>query len=297
MRAVDPYPPMRRPRTVAPAGAPVSEQLRILRAAVDSLTTILMEELDSLSKDLVSARKEARGQLSTLRRSVVALEGLPEEFAALRREVDTTKGATSKLDHRAEHGVRRLNEALAVQQQALAGIAEDIGRMKHSISRSDDELRRAEEQSRRTSEVFDLEMERLRSQVTKSATSGHAVEEAVAHLESKWDAKSASVAHVERAMLDFRATVEGRLAALERGQRTAAHSPDTETSRPPPVLAQVRASRRESHAANARGCRLTRGCRRRAAQANVRREVPRTRSGPGGVAAACQRPGGACAGP
>lgn len=139
----------------APSGAPVADQLRILRTAVDSLTSILMDELDKANDNVSSVRSETQQQIAAVSKIV---EALPIEVA---RELESSKTSVAKLDRRAENGVRRLNEALSVQQQALTDMAKDVGKIDRAAARQEDDAKRA-------SERFERDMEQLRAQVPKT---------------------------------------------------------------------------------------------------------------------------------
>ena len=135
----------------------MAEQLRILRTAVDSLTSILMDELDKANENVASVRSETQQQIAAVKKSV---EALPVDLASVRRELDVSKTYVAKLDRRAEHGVRRLNEALSVQQQALTDMAADVSKIDRKAARQEDDVKQA-------SERFEKDMAQLRTQVSK----------------------------------------------------------------------------------------------------------------------------------
>jgi hypothetical protein len=100
----------------------VHEQLRSIGDAFDTLSQVLVDELDYIRGDVARTKVDIVDQMTTLAKG---LQEFSPEIASMRNMASTSNStaenaqkSTQKLKAWADSGFRKLNEAMSVQQQA-----------------------------------------------------------------------------------------------------------------------------------------------------------------------------------
>ena len=212
----------------------VQEQLKTLSHAVDSLSQIMVDELDTLSSDMTQTRVDASDQLATLAKGV---QSFSPEISSLRDSSERCKSAVeaantsiAKLKRWTESGFRRLNEALTVQQQALTVLDSQMAGFNDRMQ----EGRADVVNCRKESAESKAEFERMRTQVSQVMLSNEQLvqeyrehirsmqtattncELVAAEKESRTAVLHQDISYVESQLQEHRALSEARLLALEK---------------------------------------------------------------------------------
>lgn len=212
----------------------VQEQLRTLSHAVDSLSQIMVDELDTLSSDMTQTRVDASDQLTTLAKGMQSfspeISSLREASERCKSTVEAANTSIGKLKRWTESGFRRLNEALTVQQQALTVLDSQMAGFNDRIQ----EVRSDAMNCRKESAECKAEFERMRTQVSQVMLSNEQLvheyrdhiramqtattncELVAAEKESKTTVLHQDISYVESQLQEHRALCEARLIALER---------------------------------------------------------------------------------
>jgi hypothetical protein len=216
----------------------VQAQLKALSNAVDTLSQIMVDELESVGSDLARAKVETSDQLATLANGV---KSVTPEISTLHSAVDKCKSSADaanasivKLKRWTESGFRRLNDVLSVQQQALAVLDSQITGFNERIHEDRADVKSCRQESAESKSEF----ERMRTQVAQVVlhneelvreyrqhirvmqTATANCEQATNQKESSTAAQQVEFSKVETMLLEHRAICESRLTALEYTARS-----------------------------------------------------------------------------
>ena len=212
----------------------VQEQLKTLSQAVDSLSQIMVDELDALSSEMTRTRVDASDQLTTLAKGMQSfspeISSLREAQVRCKSAVEAANTSLGKLKRWTESGFRRLNEALTVQQQALTVLDSQMAGFNDRIQEGRTDVM----DCRKESADCKAEFERMRTQVSQVMLSNEQIvqeyrehirsmqtattncELVAAEKESRTAVLHQDISYVESQLQELRALSEARLIALEK---------------------------------------------------------------------------------
>eukprot|EP00961_Rhodomonas_salina_P221084 2988974-Rhodomonas_salina.2 len=217
----------------------VHHQLRSLGTAFDTLSQIMVDELDSICADASKNKSDTAEQLTTLAK---AIKSFTPEIASIRAytekcrtAADMANSSNQKLKRWTESGFKRLSEAMSVQQQALTVLDTQVSSMTKRI----EEARTESSQARQEGAEMTTQQSMLRKHVTEivathermmkecqeqmrqmqSAVSSHDV--ALSDRETWSGMQTQDISRLETQLHELRAMVETRMAAVEKSTKNS----------------------------------------------------------------------------
>jgi len=212
----------------------VQEQMRSLGSVIDSLSQIMVEEIDVLCGEMNRFKVDTSDQFTLVAKGV---QRLGPEIAELRNALNVVKGSTQasedsvqRLRLWTESGFRRLSEAVQIQQQALTvldgqvgGLNEKLADLRSQVSACRSELVDCKTEKENVSAKLDVIVkghekvaESCREQLEEFERLSEKYEELCTDRKTLHNLHLQEIARLEAQLQDHRSLTDSRLNVLER---------------------------------------------------------------------------------